>query len=37
MGDLLGSLVLGEPKADNIVSLEWVVTNCIRAIAQPEM
>jgi hypothetical protein len=27
----------GEPKADNIVSLGWVVTNGIRVIAQPEM
>jgi hypothetical protein len=37
MGDLLGSLVRGSQKRTILCHWGWVVTNGIRAIAQPEM
>jgi hypothetical protein len=37
MGDPLGSLVRGSQKPTILCHWGWVVTNCIRAIAQPEM
>jgi hypothetical protein len=37
MGDLLGSLIRGNQKRTILCRLGWVITNGIRAIAQPEI